>query len=197
MQIRTSSACLKGILTAGIFVGMILCGEVEASTKFECYVKIQDIKGNATEKSHRDWIVAHDFAHGIIGVPSSSLLATTKPAQTYGRARTGKFTINKSVDLASPSLSQMQNRSMRIPLVKVEQRWIMPDKTVYMIIVLQNVVVSSYQPSSSVDEERSTEEVTFSYDTIEWEYSTSDPGEGREGGNIDSEWDIDENKQLN
>lgn len=195
MQTSIFPKLLRGVVFVGIASGMILAVGIAASTKTECYINIKGVRGNATEKSHKDWVVVRNFSHGIRGMPPSSSLATTKPARTYGKAMAGEFTIIKAIDLASPSLSQMCLRSMRIPQVKLEQRWVMADKTVYMIVVLQNVLVSSVQPSGSSGEPAPTEEVTFNYGSIEWEYSTSDPGEGREDGNIDSEWDIDENKK--
>jgi type VI secretion system secreted protein Hcp len=191
MQINMSSKLLRGVVFVGIAVGMILFVEVTASTKSEYYLKIQGIKGNATEAHHKGWIDIRNYTHGIKGMPPSSSLARITPARTYGKAMAGEFTINKAADLASSYLSRMSIRGMRIPQVKIEQRWIMPDKTVYMVIVMQNVLVSSYQPSGSSGEPAPLEEVSFKYTSIEWEYTTSGPGEGREGGNIDSEWDVD------
>ena len=119
MQTSTFSKLLRGVMFMGIASGMILAVGIAASTKSECYINIKGVRGNATEKSHRDWIVVRNFSHGIRGMPPSSSLETTKPARTYGKATAGEFTIVKAVDLASPSLSQMCTRGTRIQKLRL------------------------------------------------------------------------------
>ncbi len=196
MSFKIFSNFSKALIPVGIVLALILTPEEAASLKSECYLKIQGISGNSTEKNHKNWIVVRSYTHGIKGVPPSSSLSRIKPARTYGKAVGGEFVINKISDSASKFLSNMNTKGIHIPEVKIEQRWMMPDKTVYMVYVMSDVKVTSVQPaSSSPGDSLPTEEVSFDYSEIKWEYTETEQGEGKPSGNIETEWDV-QNKNI-
>lgn len=179
-------------MSVGLVFGVVLASEVAAGSAPQCFLKIEGVIGNATEKYHKDWIQVHDYTHRIQGLPTPSILARVKPIRTYGKAITGKFIIIKERDRGSQELSKMCAGGIRIPEVRVEQRWLIGNKYVYMAYRLTNVFISSYEPGGSgSSDDVPVEEVTFNYGNIEFEYTETDHKTGKAKGNIETEWDVD------
>ncbi len=185
---------LRRRVIISIAAGIILTTAVVAAES-QCFLKIQGIRGNASERFHRGWIKVHDYRHGISGLPAPSLLARRAPARTYGRGMAGEFVLTKAKDLASPALSQRYTQGAHISQIKIEQRWVRGNKDVYMVYVLSNVKIVKVKPSESGFGGGSLEEVSFNYGSYEFEYTETDSGTGKPKGNVETEWDVKPSKK--
>jgi len=191
------SMIFRGLFTTGIVLGIVLATCLVAYSAPQGFLKIEGVKGDATEKYHRGWIKVFEHKHGISGLPAPSLIAKSAPARTKGKAAAGKFVIIKAVDHVSQTISQMCTRGVRIAEVILQQRWQRGDKDVYIQYNLTNCMVSSFKPGSSSQggETLPCEEVSFNYGEISWNYVMQEHGTDV-GGNVDSGWDLEKNKDI-
>ena len=176
-----------------VVAGIILTTAV-AGAESECFLNIQGIRGNATERFHRGWIKIHNYRHGIPGLPGPSALARRAPARTYGRGMAGEFVLTKAKDSASRALSQRYAQGTRIPQIKIEQRWVRGNKDVYMVYVFSNVKIVNVKPSGSGSGGGFFEEVSLNYGSFAYEYTESKHGAGKPKGKIETEWDVEESE---
>jgi len=184
---------LRRLVMVSVVLGIILTTAV-ASGESQCFLDIQGLKGNATEKFHKGWIKIRNYRHRISGLPAPSVLARKAPVRTYARAKAGEFALTKTIDPTSPALSRMCAKGTHIPQIKIEQRWVRGDKDVYMVYVFSNIKIVDVKPSGSGPGDADLEEVNFRYGKIEWEYTETDHGKGKPKGNIETEWDLPESE---
>jgi len=188
-KILILSSLFRRRVIVSVVLGIILTTAV-AGAESECFLKIQGIKGNATEKFHKGWIKVHNYSHRISGLPAPSVLARKPPARTYARAKAGEFFLTKAIDPSSPALARRRANETKIPQIKIEQRWVRGNKDVYMVYVFSNVVIVDVKPSGSGSGDVPLEDVSFNYGEMEWEYTETDHSTGKPKGNVETEWDM-------
>jgi type VI secretion system secreted protein Hcp len=188
-KILILSSPLRRVAIVSVVLGIILTTAV-AGAESQCFLKIQGIKGNATEKFHKGWIKVYNYSHRISGLPAPSVLARKPPARTYARAKAGEFVLTKAIDPASQALSRRCTNGIKIPQIKIEQRWVRGNKDVYMVYVFSNVMIVEVKPSESGSGDVPLEDVSFNYGKIEWEYTETDHSTGKPKGNVETEWDL-------
>ncbi|MCH8347254.1 MAG: type VI secretion system tube protein Hcp [Proteobacteria bacterium] len=124
------------------------------------FMKIADIKGEASDKDHKDWIVIESISPPL------------KPtARAAGRRQHKPLTVTKAVDKASPKLHQASNSGKVFPTVIIEVAEYGGSRATYLKYELKNVMITSYSVNDSgTSGEVPMETITFSYSKIEYKY---------------------------
>ena len=150
---------------------------------FDAFVNFGDIKGESTDKDHKDWVMMLSY-HQSIDRPSAEI--TPRAA---GASRTGvthsEFTITKYVDAASPKLLEAccngkVFKEVVIDLVRKSNR-----PSTFVEIKLQDCVISSITDDGRTTAEPSSpeESVRLAYGKIEFTYTKQKP-DGTAAGNV-------------
>jgi len=125
------------------------------------FLKLGDIKGEATDAEHKEWIEVLSVSQSI-----SQPAATTGATRRRGAA-VMDFSIIKPLDQATPSINDAVARGRAFPQVVYE----MVEGGVRYKVTLENArIISAAQNAASGDVP--TEEVSFNFTKITWEYKT-------------------------
>jgi type VI secretion system secreted protein Hcp len=131
------------------------------------YMKLGDIKGEATDAAHKEWINLSSFAHGITEQRDSASGLPT------GKRRHKPVVITKPVDKATPLMLELLTQGGVVPFVRLDFVADGPRPRFYQI-TLENVLVSSYQTGGSAGDEVPTESFSLNYEKIKWTYTEFD-----------------------
>ena len=154
------------------------------------YLKIDGVKGESTDKTHKDEIEVLSWSHGV-SQPSSAA-ASTGGGSTVGRCQHSDLSIMKTADLASPTLAQLCCTGKHIKEVLLVCERADGDKRVpYLTIKLSDVIISSAQLSGGG--EIPHESISFNYAKINWEYTKQNVVGGAAAGKTTGSWDLKSN----
>ena len=123
------------------------------------FMKLGDIKGEATDSSHKDWINIESFSFGV----SQPAARATGATRRRGVAVPQDVTIIKQLDRATPLILQGMTQGMAFPEVIIEHK---VGQKIFEIH-FNNVFLTSVS-LEGLNNEPPTEEVTFTYQKIEW-----------------------------
>jgi len=159
----------------------------------DMFCKIEGIDGESTDDKHGDWIEIQGYSHGV-SQPVSG--ASRTGGRTGGRAEFGEFSVQKSLDKATPDINLYCCNGKHISKVEIEFCLATKDKHTFMKYELKDVIVSSVSSggSSNSGEIRPDEQVSFAYGEIKWEYTPVNQ-KGEPGAAVDRTWILEENKQ--
>jgi len=158
---------------------------------FNGYANFGDnIKGESTDKDHKDWVSITGYDHAITQPPS----VTQKSAggRTAEEVDHSEFTVSKLVDAATPKLYEAACKGTHIPEVTVELWRAGGDKPVkYMEFKLKEVLISGVlhngDPNGAA--QFPTETVKMTYGSIGWTY-TKQKADGTAAGNVAANWNV-------
>lgn len=154
----------------------------------DIYVQIDGIKGESTDKDHKDWIEVLSVGQSI-----SQLASPTAGGGGTTRSQHEPFTITKQIDLASPKLYEACARGTHIKTVTIEMLRTVGNKMFkYMVVGLKEVIISHV--ATSGNGENLTDSVSFNYSTINWTYTQPQRADGSQGGSTTGGWDLAGNK---
>ena len=132
------------------------------------FLKIGDIKGESTERGHKDWIVIESVNQGL-----EQQQATTGVTRRRSIAVLKDLIITKKLDKATPKLMEMCAKGQVIPELELDM--VANDGRVYYKLTLNNVKISSISTSSICDPDcKLIDEAAISYSRIKWEYWDSE-----------------------
>lgn len=134
------------------------------------YVKIGDIKGDATHANHTDWIECQSVQWGV----GRSIMTNVGGAanREASQPSLSELTVSKTLDQGSTSLfisATTGNVGEKLELHMVTTG--SPGDT-YVEITLTNVLVSGYSFSSGGD--RPSESISFNYTALEFKQNLFD-----------------------
>lgn len=136
------------------------------SSQGAAFIKLGDIKGEATDNEHKDWIIIESMSHGITNQRDAASGLPT------GKRQHKPFTITKEIDKSSPKLMEACVNGRAIPVVRLEfVRKGEQDR--YYEVIIKNVLVTSYQ-SGAPSGQAPTESFSLNYEEIKWTYSVWD-----------------------
>ena len=159
----------------------------------DMFMKIEGIPGESTDEAHTEWMELLSYGQGL----SQSVSGTSGTGgRTGGRADFQHFSISKSIDSGTPDLAIYCASGKHIPKIEIELCLATEDKHTFMKYVMEDVIVSSVsqEASSGSTESRPTEEVTFAYGKLVWEYTPVDQ-KGAAGAASTRTWNLETNKQ--
>ena len=162
----------------------------------DMFLKIKGIEGESTDDKHKGEIEILSYSHSV-SQPTSAV-ASSSGGGTTGRCAHADFTIMKSLDKASPVLSQKCCTGEHIDEITLTINRASGDKgglkVPYMVYKLTNAVISNVGVSGSQGGGEPTENVSFNYGKIEWEYTKQDRKGGAGGGKTTGSWNLEKNK---
>jgi type VI secretion system secreted protein Hcp len=151
------------------------------------YLKIDGVKGESTDKGHKDEIEIQSWSHGVSQPTSAS--ASTSGGLATGRCSHSDLSVMKTVDVATPTLAQLCCTGKHIKEVTLVCERADGDKRVpYYTIKLTDVIISSAQVSGGG--EVPMESISFNYAKINWEYAKQNVAGGSAAGKSTGSWDL-------
>jgi type VI secretion system secreted protein Hcp len=161
---------------------------------FDAFLKIATIPGESADEKHKGWIEVLSYGWGVSQPASAS--SSTAGGRPSERADFSVFSIEKSLDKASPKLALSCANGENISEVTLELCRATGDKQPYMKYKLSDAIVSSVRPGgeSGGGENLPREAVGFHYGKIELTYTETDHATGKPKGNVAANWDLKANK---
>lgn len=154
---------------------------------FDCFMQIQDIEGESTDDKHAKWIELHSFSFGATQAVGTTV--STGGARSGQRVDIQDFSISKDLDKASPKIFAACCSGVHIAKIVVEVCRATGEKQKYMEYLLEDVLVTSYQPSGQFGGQIPTESVTLNAAQITLTYTVTDHETGKPTGNVMAKWD--------
>jgi len=151
------------------------------------FVKLGDIKGEATDTDHKDWIIIESMSSPLFrSVPEGA-----KDAQrTKGETTLGDVVVVRQLDKSSTKLQEACANGTFFKEVEIHFCTTVKNKQEpYLTYKLKDVIVTSYSfHGNSSGDPLPTEEITLGYTEVEWTYITIDPKTGDKKGNVPAKY---------
>ena len=192
-----SKAILAGLILTAALVGVYAIPDAAAAA----FVKYDGIDGESTDKDHKKWIDVLSTDWGASKESCSSVRCVTTPSD---------FVVAFSFDKASPRLTQAIATGEVIPKVDVHLTKKFPGKSEacqradavvsdsgknrkceapYLKYEMKNVIITSFQTSSSDPDSVPTVVVGNNFEEIKITYTEYDK-KGNSKGNVEYEWKV-------
>jgi type VI secretion system secreted protein Hcp len=157
---------------------------------FKGFVNLGDIKGESTDRDHKDWVTILKYDHSVRQPPS----VTQKSAggRTAEEADHSPFSISKLLDSATPKLYEAACKGTHLPEVTIELWRAGGDSPVkYMEFKLKEVLISAVIQNGDPKglDQFPTETIEMTYGGIEWVYTKQDE-KGAAKGNVAAKWSV-------
>ena len=153
------------------------------------FMKLGVIKGEATDKEHKDWIIIESMSAPIF----RSIPEGAKDQQRMrGDTTLGDVAVVRELDKSSTKLQEACANGTLYKEVEIHLTSQLGDKQeTYMKYKLSDVIVSSYSfHGNASGQPLPSEEVTLSYTEAEWTYITLDPKTGDKKGNVVGKYNL-------
>jgi len=156
---------------------------------FNAFANFGDIKGESTDKDHKDWVMITQFDHEV--TQPASVTQKTAGGRTAEAIQHSEFKIVKLVDAATPKLYEAACKGTHIPEVTIECWRAGGDPVKYFEVKLKEVLISGVVANGNPKGEHGfpTETVKMTYGAIEWTYTKQKP-DGSAGGNVAAKWSL-------
>lgn len=147
------------------------------------YMKLGDIKGESTDKEHKEWINVLSFGTGMSSEPA----ADGGPAVKFQQ-----FKVEVPTERSSPKLMEAVCLGTVIPSVIIElTRESADGQETYYRYELKNVLISSYSVSGATAD-KPMEQLALNFEEIK---VISVDRDGSKGGNVEFEWKVEEGEK--
>lgn len=147
------------------------------------FMKLGDIKGEATDNDHKDWIIIQSMSSPIF----RSIAEGAKDSQrTKGETTLGDIVVVREMDKSSVKLQESCAQGKFFTEVEIHFCTTVNNKQEpYLKYLLKNVIVTSFSfHGTSSGDPLPSEEVTLGYSEVEWTYILVDPKTGDAVGNV-------------
>ena len=158
------------IILLSIFLFTILVGfsfqDVFAAV--DMFLKIEGVEGESKDKAHGKEI-------DILSLSWSTAMQSSRAGGGTGKASVEELSVTKYIDKATPKLFESLVTGKHIAEAKIVVRSAGGNPVEYLKYTLKDIMVSSYSTGGSSEEDRPTENVSFSYGKVEVEYTELNP----------------------
>jgi type VI secretion system secreted protein Hcp len=158
---------------------------------FNAFVNFgSNIKGECTDKDHKDWVMIQSYYHEIAQPPS--VTQKTAGGRSAEAVTHSEYCVVKLLDAASPKLFEAACKGTHIPEVTIELVRAGGDSPVtYMSTKLKEVLISgvTHNGDPTGNAQFPTETVKMTYGAIELTY-TKQGADGKAAGNIATKWNV-------
>ncbi|MBI4586173.1 MAG: type VI secretion system tube protein Hcp [Planctomycetes bacterium] len=147
------------------------------------YMKLGDIKGEATEQNHKDWIIIESLSSPVY----RSIQPGAKDMQrSRGETTLGDIVLVRQLDKSSVKLQEACANGTFFKEVEIHFCTQVKNKQEpYLKYKLKDVIISSYSfHGNSKGDPQPSEEVTLSFSEAEWIYVVVDPNTGDKKGEV-------------
>jgi type VI secretion system secreted protein Hcp len=147
------------------------------------YMKLGDIKGQATDDGHKDWILCESMSAPI---HRSIPMNARDQQRTQGSTALGDVIVVRELDKSSTKLAEACANGTFFPDVQIDFCATVGNKQEpYLQYKLKNVIVTSYSfHGNASGSPLPTEQVSLGYTEIEWNYIVLNPDTGKKEGNV-------------
>jgi type VI secretion system secreted protein Hcp len=151
----------------------------------DMFMIVEGIKGESRDKTHKEAIDVLAWSWGM----SNSGSFHTGGGGGAGKVNVNDLSFTKYVDKASADLMLACCNGKHIPKAKLIVRKAGEKPLEYMLIEMTECLVTAVSTGGSGGEDRLTENVTFNFSKVHFEYKIQDEkGAGKDGGQYT--WDI-------
>jgi type VI secretion system secreted protein Hcp len=151
------------------------------------YVKLGDIKGEATDSDHKDWIIIQSMSSPIFrSIPDGA----KDQQRTKGETTLGDVVVSRQLDKSSTKLQEACANGTFFKEVEIDFCTTVNNKQEpYLKYKLFDVIVSSYSfHGTAAGDPLPTEEITLGYTKVEWTYNVVDPKTGNKTGAVPTKY---------
>ena len=151
------------------------------------FLKLGDIKGEATDEGHKDWILIDSMSSPVFrSVPEGA----KDTERSRGDTTLGDVVVVRQLDKSSTKLQEACANGTFYKEVEIHFTTQVKNKQEpYLKYKLKNVIVTSYSfHGNSTGDPIPTEEITLGYTEVEWTYVTIDPETGDAKGNVPAKY---------
>jgi type VI secretion system secreted protein Hcp len=151
------------------------------------FVKLGDIKGEATDEDHKDWVLIESMSSPMF----RSIPEGAKDTQrTKGETTLGDIVLIRQMDKSTTKIQEACANGTFMKEVEIHFCSTMKNKEEpYYTVLLKNVILTSYGlHANSSGEPLPSEEVTLGYTEVEWTYHIIDPETGDNKGKVPTKY---------
>jgi type VI secretion system secreted protein Hcp len=151
------------------------------------FMKLGDIKGEATDSQHKDWIIIESMSSPIFrSIPEGA----KDQQRTKGETTLGDIAVTRQLDKSSTKLQEACANGTFYDEVEIHFCSTVKNKQEpYLTYKLSNVVVTSYSfHGTASGDPLPSESITLGYTEVEWTYITLDPKTGDKQGNVPAKY---------
>lgn len=153
----------------------------------DIFIKIGDIKGESQDKAHKDEIEVLNWSWDM--VQSGNMHVGSGGGA--GKVEIRDLSFTKYIDKATPNLMMLCSSGKHIDKVKLTMRKAGGESSVeYLVINLEEVMVTSLSTGGSGSDDRSTERVTLNFAQVLVDYQPQKADGTKEGGPVKYGWNI-------
>ena len=158
----------------------------------DMFIKIDDVKGESQDKTHKDEIDVLAWSWGM----SQSGTMHMGGGGGGGKVSVQDLSFTKYIDKSSSVLMDYcaSGKQYKEALLTVRKAGGTPLE--YQKIIMTDVIVTSISTGGSGGEDRLTENVTLNFGAVKTEYQAQKPDGSKDGGPVKFGWDIAANTKL-
>ena len=159
----------------------------------DMFIKIDNVKGEAQDKSHKEEIDVLAWSWGL----SQSGTMHAGGGGGGGKVAVQDMSLTKWIDKSSPILMEYCSNGKQYKEAKLTVRKAGGDNPLeYLIITMTDVIVTSVSTGGSGGEDRLTENVSLNFANVKVDYQAQKPDGSKDGGPVKYGWDIAANAKL-
>lgn len=152
-------------------------------------IENKKVKGESKDKAHKDTIDVLAWSWGM----SQSGSMHSGGGGGSGKVNVQDISLTKYVDKASPELMKACCGGTHFKDAKLIVRKAGGNPLEYVIVNMENVLVSSVSTGGSGGEDRLTESVTLNFAKVKVQYQPQKEDGAKDGGVVEMGWNIAEN----
>lgn len=154
----------------------------------DMFLKIEGIDGESKDKAHKDEI---DVLSWSWGASQSGTMHAGGGGGT-GKANVQDISLTKYLDKSSANLFKNVCNGRHIPEATLTIRKAGASALEYLVITMEDLLITSYQTGGSGHEEQITENITLNFAKVAMKY-TPQRSDGAAEGAVEAGWNMEEN----
>ena len=160
----SQTTAMKRTRLRALASGLLCLGLGSITGSGAAFLKIGDIKGEATDADHKGWIIIESFSFGAERVPDPT-------SGKLGQPKPRPIAVSKELDISSPKLLETLVTGTPTVTATVEFTRANSEKVpiVYLRYELKNVLITSFDTSAE-STEVPTEEFSLNFEEIKVTY---------------------------
>jgi type VI secretion system secreted protein Hcp len=158
----------------------------------DMFLKMDKVKGESAADGHTDEIDLLSYSWGMS--QAGSMHAATGGG--VSKVNVNDIVFTHHVDAASPTLAQSCCKGTHHDSAVLTLQKAGGDKLAYMIVTLNDVMVTQVSHGSSTGDDRMSESFSLNFSKFKVSYQPQDAKGAKKGGAIDFGYDIAANKQT-
>ena len=156
----------------------------------DIFVQIRDIPGESLDRTYREAIDALSWGWGM-----EQSASTHMGGYSGGKINIHDLTFTHFVDKATPRLMELCSTGRRIPSARLTVRRSGENRVEYLVIDMEDIVVSKVSTGGPAQPGRPIAEVTLNFAKVRLNYRPIKP-DGSTDAAIEYGWDIAANTKL-